>query len=299
MNDIVSKIIPVIAIFFLGYLLKRLHLLKKEDADLFLKLAFYVAIPAFILLSVANIKLSTNIIFLPIISSAIILITFGISFIIGKQFGLNRSSFGVFLVGTMIMNVGFAYPFIIAAYGNEGLARASIFDFANALITFTFTFYLACKYGKNKKSQSVTKKILYSIPIWALFIALLINFTKFSIPTVGVNFLQTLGNLTIPLVMISLGIYFNPKIVKFWPLASMIFIRMFIGFLLGLFFVYLFRLQGLDRLIVLICASAPIGYNTLTFSSMENLDKEFAASVISYSILIGLILIPILIFFLK
>jgi predicted permease len=198
------------------------------------------------------------------------------------------------------MNIGFTLPFFITAYGKEGLVRASIFDFGNGLLAFTFVFYLACKYGDNKRdSKSMLKKLLYSPPLWALIISIILNLIHIKIPSFGINFFQLLGNMTVPLIMLSLGIYFSPRIVKLNALSSVIFIRMFIGLLLGLLFVYLFDLTGLNKIIVLIGASAPVGYNTLTFASMEKLDKEFAASIISYSILIGIILIPLLIFLLS
>ena len=77
---------------------------------------------------------------------------------------------------------------------------------------------------------------------------------------------------------------------------SVIVIRSGIGFLLGLLFVSILGIQGLAKSIIIICASSPVGYNTLIFSSLENLDKEFAAEVVSISILLGIIYLPILMF---
>jgi predicted permease len=71
---------------------------------------------------------------------------------------------------------------------------------------------------------------------------------------------------------------------------------MVFGLMLGFILVKLFDLEGLSKAVVLLGAAAPVGYNTLTFSSMENLDKEFAANLVSFSILTGIIFIPILIF---
>ncbi|MCA9487147.1 MAG: AEC family transporter, partial [Nanoarchaeota archaeon] len=298
--EIAIKIIPIILIFVLGYLLKKAKLVKKDNADFLLKLNFYVSLPALILISISNISLSFNLIYFPVIAMLIIGLTYGVSFLVGKLFHLKNESFGVFLVGTMIMNLGFTLPFFIAAYGKEGLARASLFDFGNGLLAFTIVYYLACKYGNNKRdSKAMIKKFIYSPPLWALFLAIVLNLTQTKIHEIGISFFQILGNMTIPLIMLSLGIYFSPKIVKILPLISAIFIRMFVGLLLGFIFVYLFNLEGLNKIIVLISASAPIGYNTLTFASMENLDKEFATRINSYSILIGIIFIPILIYFLS
>lgn len=300
MSGIFLKVLPVILIFILGFLLKKVKLLKKANADLFLKLVFYVAVPALVIVAITNIDLSLDLIYLPITSALIILITFIVSFFIGKLLHLENKSLGVFLIGSMIINIGFTLPFVIAAYGSEGLARITLFDFANGFLVFTFIYYFAVKYGGSKKdSKAMIKKFVLSPPIWALIIALVINLTGLQLPEVANSFFEILGGMLIPLVMLSLGIYFSPKIVKFVPLSLSIIIRMFFGLFLGFVFVKLFALEGLTRVIVLVGSASPVGYNTLTFSSLEDLDKEFAASLVSYSILIGLIFTPLLIFLLS
>lgn len=295
MDEVLLKIVPIVLVFILGYILKRIGLLKKKDADLFLRVVFYVALPSLVLLSITNLKLSWDLIYLPIIPAFIIAITAGASFLIGKTLNLERKTLGVLLIGTMIMNLGFAIPFVFAAYGEQGLARLTLFDFGNAILTFSFIYYIACRYGEGKKdSKKMIKKVVYSVPLWALAGAIAINLAGIKLPNVASGFLQITGNMTVPLVMLSLGIYFSPKIINIWPLLSGLAIRMALGLFLGFLFVKLFHLEGLNRAIVLICSSAPIGYNTLTFSSLEKLDKEFAASLVSFSIMIGLVFIPIL-----
>lgn len=299
MNEFVIKIIPIILIFVLGYIIKKLKILDKNNADLLLKLVFYISLPALIILSIAKIEITSDFIFLPIIPVLVILSIFVVSYFIGKLFNLPRKTFGVYLIGTLIMNIGFTLPFFIAAYGNEGLARISIFNVGQGFLTFTFTYFLACKYGNDKVDhKTMIKKFALLPPIWALLIGIILNFTNVTIPSVVDSFLQIIGDLTTPLVMLSLGIYFTPKIIKLLPLSSAIITRMGLGLLLGFLFVKLFDLDGLNRLIVLIGSAAPVGYNTLVFSSLESLDKEFAASLVSFSILLGIIFIPLLILFL-
>lgn len=300
MFDIFLKIIPVILILLLGYVLKRLNILKKDDGDLFLKLVFYVALPALIILSLAKIDLQADFIFLPLAAALVIFAISGVAFLGGKWLNLPPPTFGAFLVGSTIMNIGFALPFFIAAYGEEGLARVSLFDFGNGLLVFTFVYFLACKYGTNGSNQRMMlNKLLVSPPIWALLIGITLNLTSTSIPPLANNFLELVGGLTTPLIMLALGVYFSPKLVRATPVFVATFIRMAGGLAAGYIVVQLFGLEGLNRLIVLIGAAAPVGYNTLTFSSLENLDKELAANLVSFSILIGVIFLPILILILS
>ena len=118
-------------------------------------------------------------------------------------------------------------------------------------------------------------------------------------PIIADNIAKLIGNLTIPLMIFSLGIYFNPKTSKILQTSSAVFIRMFIGLIAGLILIKIFNLEGLNKTIVIIASADPICYNTLTFSSLEELDKEFAANLISFSILIGFLLIPLLLFILS
>jgi len=57
-----------------------------------------------------------------------------------------------------------------------------------------------------------------------------------------------------------------------------IFIRMVLGLFVGWGISLLFGLEGLTSTVVIVGASLPIGFNTLIFADMEDLDKEFAAN---------------------
>lgn len=299
MMAIILKISPVIFIFFLGYVLKKINFLKKRDSDLFLKIVFYIVIPSLIILSVTRIKITSELIYLIIIAPIIIFITYFTSYVFGKRLRLEKSTLGAFLVGTMIINNNFVLPFIFEVYGDVGIALLSLFDFGNTLVVLTFVYYIATKYGDNKSSsKQIYKKFLYSAPIWALFLAILLNLGNIQIPVFIANTLQSVGSLLTPLLMLSVGIYFTPKIVNFVPVTIGVILRSFLGLLLGFVLVNLFDLQGVIRTIALIGSAAPAGFNTLTFSSLEKLDKEFAASLVSVSILFGIVFIPVLIAFL-
>lgn len=300
MNVMIEKTIPIIMVFILGLLLKSIRVLNKNDGETFLKLFIYVALPCLIFLSVAQMNFSYKLLWLPVVSMLIIFITFFISYFTGKLLDLNKPTFGVFLVGSLIMNTGFIYPFLIATKGEESLALASLFDFGNTALVFTFVYYLACKYGINSYNFiSMTKKFASFPPLIALILGLFVNMNHIIVPDIAAKFLITIGYMAVPLMMLSLGVFFNPKTVRVFPVLLVLFIRMGFGFVLGLFFVYIFEFKGLTKMVVLVCSSAPTGINTLVFSYMEKLDNEFAASVVSYSVVVGMILVPLLIQFIS
>jgi len=295
MNDMLLKVLPIILIFFLGVFLKQVRLFNKEDGDTFLSFVFHVSLPALILPSVMNIALSHEFIFLPLSAITIIFGTYAVALMASRYFNLPRKSLAVFFIGSTIINTGFTLPFFITIYGREGLARASMFDLANGFLVFTFIYYLAWKNGSRGEGKRIAiKKFFLLPPLWALAIAILLNAMQVQLPAAATDFLSLIGNLTTPLIMLSLGLYFQWHVVRFKAMISVIFIRMGVGLFLGFCLSSIFPLDTMSRTIVLVNAASPVGYNTLIYASLEELDTPFAASLVSISILLGLCYTPLL-----
>ena len=295
MTDILIKIIPVVLLFALGYILKLLKIIKAEYADFLLRIVFYVCLPSLIIHTVGKSNLNLQYALLPLSAALIIICTFLFTLILLPFLKMDKKSKGVFLIGTMILNCGFLIPFVYAVYGEEGLTALLIFDLANAFIVYTFIYYLACRYADHQpEGKRIGKKLINSPPVWSLFIALFISIMNISLPVPVDSFLKITGDTTIPLLLIALGAFFDPRIIHFKEMTMVLFIRFGGGLLLGLFFSFLFRLEGLYRIIVILGAAAPVGFNTLTFASLEKLDIKFAASLVSFGIIIGIFLIPFL-----
>jgi hypothetical protein len=299
LNQIISKVLPVILTFVLGFFLKKRGIFASDNAETFLKLVFFISLPALIFISIVKARLSFDLVYIPIICMIVVLVTLPIVYSVGRSFRLSGPSLGAFVVGPMIMNTTFVVPFLLAIYGREAIAILSIFDVGNNIMIYTLVYYCANRYGAAKNSGSALKIIARSPLLYALFFGLIFNATKVPLPSVSLNFFQGLGDMTTPLVMLSLGIYFSPTLVRIGPTVASITIRMVIGFLIALLFTFLFGIEGLGRAIVLVACSAPVGFTTLTFSAIAGMDTELAASCVSYSVLIGLFTTPLLIFFLS
>ncbi|UCG53236.1 MAG: AEC family transporter [Candidatus Latescibacterota bacterium] len=295
MSEILLKLSPVFLTFALGVLLRRTRVLRKEDGGLLLKIVFYLALPSLILLSVPDIEISRDLVVLPIIAVVIVLVTGLAALLFFRPRASERPLFGVTIVGSMIMNTNFLYPFILVVYGSAGFATAVVFDVGNASLVLTLVYYIACRFGSGGSgSKNALRRLIASPPLWALAAGLILNVAGVTIGSHVRTFLTSIGNLLIPLVMLALGVYFSPRLVR-WPLLlGVLLIRSGGGLILAFLFTSLFGLEGLTRSIVLICGAAPIGYNTLVFSSLAKLDVEFAASLLSTSILLGLLYVPFL-----
>ncbi len=297
MDPFVQKIIPLILSFFLGVLFKQIKLLKRDDAPVLLRFVLSVSLPALTILSISRARLESDMILIPISAMLVVFAMYGISSITGKALKLPKTTFGSFLVGTMIMNTSYALPFFLAKYDNEGLVRASLFDMGNTFLIFTFTYYNAIKYGDNSKSDKIEwNKFLKLPPLWAMVVAFGLKALHWELPQVSVEFLNLIGLPTTPLIMIALGLYFEPRLKNLGKALIAIFIRMGLGLGLGLLLATVFGLEGITRTVVIVTSATPIGFNTLIFANLENMDREFAATMVSLSILIALFYLPFLIY---
>lgn len=297
MNPFVEKIIPLILAFFVGVLAKRLKLLSKEDAHVLLKFVLSVSLPALTIIAINNVVISADMLLIPFLAMAIVMSMFLISHLTNKVMKMPRAMFGSFLVGTMIMNSAMALPFFHAAFGDEGLARASLFDIGNTFMIFTFTYYNAIKYGDNSHNDKIDwSKFLKMPPLWAMLIAFTIKIVGISLPPVSINFLSLIGQPTTPLVMVALGLYFAPRRKNVGKAFLAIFIRMGIGLGIGYLLSLVLGLKGVTATTITVCAALPIGFNTLIFADLENMDSEFAATMVSFSIIISLFYLPLLIY---
>ncbi len=300
MLEIYIKLLPVFAYFFLGVLLKTLKLARDDHGALLLKVMFFFTLPILVLVKLTETQLSLGKAYLPLMNIGINFICLGVMMLLTRRLEIARTTLGVMLLGSMIMNNFFMFPFIITVLGDEAFVDAMIFDIGNAVTTMTLAYAIAFRYGpENLKLSNIVLNVVKLPVLWALVVAISLNLGEIRLPVPVLKILEPVGLLTMPFILVALGIYFSLKIRNLRLLLMTIGVRMLLGLLIGFSFVVLFDLQGVTAAVVILCGSAPIGFNSLTFSSLAKLDMNFASSVVSLSILIGLFSIPILLYLLQ
>jgi predicted permease len=272
--------------------------LKTTDSDLLLRLVLYVCLPALTIVSTQKVILAWKLLYIPAIPIFIVAFTYFLSLLVSRSLPINQQTKGTFLVGSMIMNTAFVFPFVLSAFGEEGFAYATIFQFGTGLSIFTFIYYIALKHSPASNNGIKLKKFLLLPPIWALLGGIILNLSGLGLPPLPENFFELLGLPTIPLVMLSLGVYFHPQAKNIGRLSLVFAIRIAGGLLVSLLLTSLLHIEGMVRTVIVLCSAAPVGYNTLVFSTLENLDKEFAANLVSISLILGMFYIPLLVFLL-
>ncbi len=295
----IAKIIPLIITFWLGYLLKKIKVFDNLAAGIFLKAVFYVTLPANIILSVQSVVWDKNFLFLPLVSITIIFITYFFVMFFFKNYNIPNSTKGAFILSALIINTGFTLPFMMAVFGDKSVLIYTFYDFGNQLLIYTFIYFIAMKYGDKTRGKVKWSKFFKIPPLWALIFGLSIKFLNISFTDFLKNTFLLLGTSTKFLIMFSLGIYFSFAFKRGKLILFSILLRSILGLMFSVILVKIFNILGILRIFTIIFSAAPVGYNTLVLSSLENLDMDYAAEVVSVSIFLGLIYIPIMILVLR
>lgn len=298
--DLALRISPVICAFLLGLVLRRFAVLDKHHAVKLLRVVVYAGLPALILASISRIELSYDLSFMPLAASLTLISTWPLAALLGKKWlSLPRPTLGAFIIGPMVMNMAFVFPFVIVAWGADGFALAALFDFGNGLVVLTLVYALSCWYGADETHwKDVLRGMVTFPPFIALFLALLINAGPLPVPSALMDMIHEVGRVLILLVPLALGIYFEARILDGRAVIVAVSLRIGVGLLLGLLWVELFQLEGLMRSVVLLSSAAPVGFNALVFAAQHHLNKEFAASIASVSLILGIFYLPLMIYLL-
>lgn len=295
MAHAILEILPLLFIFLIGSGLKQAKMLTSDDGSTLLKLIFFAGVPALIFVSILNVKVDASLIWLCFLPGVIVAITLLILYALRQSIlqKINVKTFGALLVGAVVMNTSFLLPFVEHLYGPEGLARLAIIDSFNALVTFSLVYAVVVRVGNDKPDKKfIMKKLLVAPPTWMLCLGLILKLFAVSPPEVVMDAFGTIAKLVGPAILIALGLKFTLKIKEPKLLLVPLILRFGLGTLIGFAFIKLLHLEGLTAQVALFASMAPIGFNSITFSELENLDVEFAASQVSIALILALIASP-------
>jgi len=297
MDAIQITILSIIIMIALGYILKRIDFLSVDNVDTLNNIVIYIMLPSMIFsaLYTADLSMISSLGILPFVILASSFVTGIISYFILKRFNLSDKMLWSVLVTIMIANTGFmGYPISIGVYGSEGFLRAIFCDMATSVIFLILSFALVLKFGGSPKTA--VKKIAFFPPLWAIVLGILLNITHISIGPVLENTVNYLGNGTIPLIMLSLGIsidFGGIKRSKNMIIFTSI-MKLLIFPLIAFFIVSHLGLLDLQFKIPIIEAAMPSGMLSLVLAITYKLDYELTSDCILINTVISLVTLPVI-----
>ncbi|MFC2072802.1 AEC family transporter [Chloroflexota bacterium] len=287
MIDFLNIILPVFIVIFIGYLLGKI---TKMDVSAIVNVVFYVGLPALIFTSM----LSEKIVLLGAVKiwAAAIIITFGcgtVAWIVFRIIGQKHS--GLYIPISLMNAAYIPFPIMHLVYGSEGLFVATLFYIPNVLLMFSWGLYIAAgKYWK----ESI--KEVFKVPtIYTAVAGLMFNLLNVAVPDLIVKPLNLIGMMVIPLVLLVLGC--NLSVVKITTLPTTFlasFFRVGVGLLFGFLTVNLFDLTDVLRAVVILGSAMPAAVNASLIATKYENEADLVSSVVFFTTLASLVVIPFL-----
>lgn len=296
-------IISVFSLIFIGYFSKAKKIIDEDFARKAIKFLFFLPLPLLVFLSFASTKFDYTLSVYPIISIVISCLLIGISYITGKTLKFSNKTIGTLIAASGISaTLVFALPFIQAFYGVENLKYLFMYDLGNGLMAWTVVYLIAGSFG-NKKELGIKKGILSFVKnpmIFALILGIIVGIAGFQPPVAVTNFKTTLSQFINPLLFVSIGVLLNfsyflnkKNLLQLFLSAGII---MGVSVLLAYLFTTLFSISGVGQKVILIAAASPAAALAVAFSVEHDLDLPFASALVAFTMAIGVIVIPLIIF---
>lgn len=200
-----------------------------------------------------------------------------------------------YLPSFVFPNVGnMGLPVCLLAFGEQGLALALAFFMMLSIAHFPVGILLAGGRQAGGVSGLLKMPILYTIVL-----ALVLLWQGWGLPSALQNSVQLIGGMTIPLMLITLGVSLQRLQVRQWKSALFYSVlRLGGGLVAGLLVVSLLGLEGVARGVVLIQASMPVAVFNYLFAERFGREPEAVAGMVVTSTLMSFITVPALLWWL-
>lgn len=291
-----SSLSLFLLLFVTGVALRLFGLLGKRHAERLGTFVFFVTLPATILISLDQVTFSPAAWKLPLAAWLVTVPLASIAWLLARFLGLERPARGGFALAVGSINsIYFAFPVMLATFGEEGLARAILFDLGQTTLTLTVLYPMALRHGTGGASSTdMFTRLAASPPLWALMVIVSVKASGLHLPDVLRSILTPIHWLTIPLASLVLGLSISIHgLRKTWPLTSLgVALRMDGGLLLGWAVATLLGLTGLERASVLLIAGMPSAVMAVIYAAEAKLDEDLVTSIVALSICLGMALLP-------
>ena len=219
-----------------------------------------------------------------------------VTYVLGRLLKLNRKMIAAVVLTTMSTNSGnFGLSLNLFAFGEPGLAQASIFFVTSALFTYSIGVLVASMGNASFKDSLL--RLLKVPTIYAVILALLIIWQEWEIPLALNRITTTLGNASIPSMLILLGLQLqaNQSTNQLKALSLANGIRLIGGAIIGLVLGSIYGLTGAAFQAGVTEASTPSAVLTTVLATEFDTEPAFVTSVVFTSTLLcPLTLTPLL-----
>jgi len=300
-NIIISQIISLFLLIFLGYILRKKDFINDKLNKGLSLILVDIALPALIISSM-TVKINSDFInYVKIFTIITFLIYFSItliSVILAKFLNLSIPQDTVFKFLIILGNVGYmGLPIISAVFADKWIILNIINIIFFNILVWTYGVYL---FKRTEENFKLNFKNMLNNGVIAIIIGFILLFTGYKPPLFITSSLEMLGDITFPISMLVIGSSLVSvdikKIFMDKNLISATFIKLILYPLLTLLILSFFELNTVIYQISVILVAVPSGAQVVLFAEKFDGDYKFAAEGVFMTTLFSLFTIPLFLY---
>jgi hypothetical protein len=295
LGSLLGVIGAVLGYIAIGVALRVGGLLSADDARPLNTLLIWVAMPALIFTTVRREAFDPAFGMLPLIGWVVALGGLALAWGLARLLKLEGPMAGAFMLAAVFGNTAYiGYPVASALLGDAGLVRAIFSDiFGNTLAVITVGTVVAARYGGGEVKVNALKELVTFPPFVALAAALLLRSAP--VPVQVTSWLDALGKLVVPVVMISVGLTLKPRALSghLKPVAALAALKLVVLPLAAFALGTLVLADDASLRIAVLEAGVPSMMFTMIMGLRFELDIDFIASAILLTMVGAVFTIPL------
>ncbi|MBS3811216.1 MAG: AEC family transporter [Halanaerobiales bacterium] len=300
-NIIISQIISLFLLIFLGYILRKKDFINDKLNKGLSLILVDIALPALIISSM-TVKINSDFInYVKTFTIITFLIYFSItliSVILAKFLNLSIPQDTVFKFLIILGNVGYmGLPIISAVFADKWIILNIINIIFFNILVWTYGVYL---FKRTEENFKLNFKNMLNNGVIAIIIGFILLFTGYKPPLFITSSLEMLGDITFPISMLVIGSSLVSvdikKIFMDKNLISATFIKLILYPLLTLLILSFFELNTVIYQISVILVAVPSGAQVVLFAEKFDGDYKFAAEGVFMTTLFSLFTIPLFLY---
>jgi malate permease and related proteins len=290
----VQNILPIFTLAGVGFLLMRY---LGVDVQTLSRITLYALSPCLVFDMLVSSRVSSDEFGrLALFALGTILCVGVIAWLAAQALRLDRVMASAFVVVVMFANGGnYGLPLTLFAFGQEALARATIYFVISLILTYTLGVFLASS-GRSSAGEALLGVL--KIPnLYAAAAAAVLMVSGITPPPAVMRPIKLLSNAAIPIMLLVLGMQLERAVKPEKPrlVGLAVIMRLIVSTLLGLFLAQVIGLDGVARQACILQTAMPVAVVTTILAVEFQIEPSFVTSVVFLStILSPLTLTPLI-----
>jgi predicted permease len=290
----INNILPIFAVAGVGFwLARRLHV----DVRTLSRVTLYAFSPCLVFNLLVNAKISADEFGRLLLFTLCTILGIGaVTWLAAWALRLDRVMISALLVVVMFANGGnYGLPLTLFAFGQDALARATIYFVISVILTYTVGILVAS--SGRRSAREAWLGVLKIPTVYAAVAAVTVMVTGVTLPPAVARPIELMSNAAIPVMLLVLGMQLE-RVVKpeRLPLVGLaVGLRLIVSTVLGLALAQVLGLTGPARQAGIIQTAMPVAVVTTILAVEFQVEPTFVTSVVFLStILSPLTLTPLI-----